>query len=348
VLEPPADLSDDQLRGCLRDDYGLALAELSFLPLGADVNTAVYRALDVAGTPYFVKARRGAFDAALALVPRLLRECGVTQVIAPIPNRAGALGTQLAGFAVILYPFVTGEDAVARPLTDAQWIAFGAALRALHSQELPADLCARLPRETFSPVWRDMLREFQARAETERFVEPVAEQLADLLREQRASVTSLVERAEQLAEALAARAPQHVLCHADIHAFNVLTDADGALFVVDWDTLMLAPRERDLMFVGGGIGGVWDSAREEARFYQGYGATEIDREALAYYRYERIVEDIAAYCQELLLTDAGGADRAQSLRFVASNFEPGGILDIARRTDPDWHAHAGEAPRAGG
>jgi spectinomycin phosphotransferase len=348
VLEKPTDLSDDQLRGCLQADYGLALAQLAFLPLGADVNTAVYRAVDVAGAPYFVKARRGAFDAALALVPQLLRERGVAHVIAPLPNRAGALWTQLAGFTVTLSPFVEGKDGVERPLTDAQWVAFGATLRTLHSLELPDELRAGLPNETYAPVWRDMVRMFQARAEAERFDEPVAGRLAELLRAKRAVVSALVERAEQLADALAARAPQQLLCHADIHAFNVLTDAEGAFYVVDWDTLMLAPKERDLMFVGGGIGGVWNTAREEALFYQGYGPTEIDQEALAYYRYERIAEDIASYCEQLLLSDAGGADRAQSLRFVASNFLPGSVLEIAERSDPDRRPASHEHEPAGG
>ena len=203
----------------------------------------------------------------------------------------------MAGFTVILYPFVEGENGVERPLTDAQWIAFGAVLRALHSLELPPDLRARLPRETYSPVWRDMVRMFQARADAERFAEPVAERLAQLLRDERDSISALVARSEQLATILADRAPRQAPCHADIHAFNVLIDAGGALYVVDWDTLTIAPKERDLMFIGAGIGSVWNTAREEAHFYQGYGPTEIDQEALAYYRYERIVEDIAAYCR---------------------------------------------------
>ena len=45
-----------------------------------------------------------------------------------------------------------------------------------------------------------------------------------------------------------------------------------------------------------------------ALFYQGYGQAAVDQTVLAYYRYERIVQDIAAYCQQLLLTDEGGAD----------------------------------------
>jgi Ser/Thr protein kinase RdoA (MazF antagonist) len=45
-----------------------------------------------------------------------------------------------------------------------------------------------------------------------------------------------------------------VLCHADLHTWNVLVDSVGDLWIADWDEAVLAPRERDLMFVVGGIG----------------------------------------------------------------------------------------------
>ncbi len=124
------------------------------------------------------------------------------------------------------------------------------------------------------------------------------------------------------------------MCHADIHAGNVLVGADDALYIVDWDTLTFAPKEHDLMFIGAGIGdGIWHDPREEALFYRGYGEAEIDRLALAYYRYERIVQDIAAYGEQLLLSDEGGADREQGLRFFVSQFLPNNVVEIAYASD---------------
>ncbi len=87
------------------------------------------------------------------------------------------------------------------------------------------------------------------------------------------------------------------------------------------------------MFFGGGIDDIWKGKREEVVFYQGYGQAEIDLSALAYYRYERIIKDLAVFCGQLLLTDEGGADRERSYSCFASNFEPGGTLEIARKTD---------------
>ncbi len=84
------------------------------------------------------------------------------------------------------------------------------------------------------------------------------------------------------------------------------------------------------MYAGGGqFGAARTPQQEETRFYQGYSRTQIDPNALAYYRYERIIEDIAVECEQLLLSNAGGADREQSLRYLMSNFEPDGAIAIA-------------------
>ncbi len=87
------------------------------------------------------------------------------------------------------------------------------------------------------------------------------------------------------------------------------------------------------MFIGGGVANVWNKLHEEKSFYRGYGRTEINSTILAYYRHERIVEDIAIYGHELLLTMAGGKDRAEMYKQFIGMFEPRGVVDIAFATD---------------
>jgi spectinomycin phosphotransferase len=158
--------------------------------------------------------------------------------------------------------------------------------------------------------------------------------VAALLRLKQAEIRDLVERTERLAANLQARSLPFVLCHADIHAGNLLIDPNGALYIVDWDTLLLAPKERDLMYAGGGqFAGRRSPQEEERLFYQGYGPTGADPVGLAYYRYERIVQDIALYCEALLLSDEGGEDREQSLYYLKSNFLPNGVLEIAYNSE---------------
>ncbi len=61
----------------------------------------------------------------------------------------------------------------------------------------------------------------------------------------------LVDGAEQLAQMLQNDSHSCVLCHSDIHAGNVLIDQSNAIYIVDWDAPIMAPKERDLMFIGG-------------------------------------------------------------------------------------------------
>ena len=83
------------------------------------------------------------------------------------------------------------------------------------------------------------------------------------------------------------------------------------------------------MFIGGGIDEIWKSKRDESLFYEGYGNVEIDLTALAYYRYERVIEDLVVISEQILSTDEGGADRERSYGWFTSNFEPGNTIEIA-------------------
>lgn len=156
--------------------------------------------------------------------------------------------------------------------------------------------------------------------------------------ERREIIHHLVNRAEVLSQKLQEQSPEYVLCHSDIHGGNVLIDESSSIFIVDWDDPIMAPKERDLMFIGGGVANVWNNPREEEFFYKGYGKTEINRTILAYYRHERIVEDIAEYGQALLLTPDGGKERWTMFEQFKGMFEPNGVVDIALKTDIDPQA----------
>lgn len=338
MLEKP-DLQDEKIIACLQDVYGLPVVQVAFLPLGADLNTAVYRVVADNETPYFLKLRSGNFEETSVTLPKFLGDQGIEQIIAPLATKTGQLWASLDAFKVILYPFVEGRDGYEVDLSDRHWRDFGAALKHIHTVVVPPTLIQHIPQETYSPQGREIVKTFLERVETELFDDPVAVKLAAFLKARRVEVLDLVERAEQLAQALQARSPEFIVCHSDIHAGNILIDANGAFYIVDWDNPILAPKERDLMFAGGGQFGARRTAQEEETlFYQGYGPTQIDPGALAYYRYERIIQDIAVYCEQLFLTHEGGEDREQSLRYLASNFLPNGTIEIAYKSDKTLRA----------
>lgn len=335
MLEKPA-LSDDQILALLGEAYGLNVARVEFLPLGADVNTAVYCAACADSSRYFLKLRSGPFDEVSVLIPRLLHDRGVDAVIEPLQTRDGGLWARLDAYTCVLYPYIEGQSGFEAALTDAQWLAFGEALKAVHAIVLPAALAQKVQTERYSPYWRQQVRQFQALAGSGDFADPLAAQMAAFMRGHQGVIDRLLERAEQFASILQAQPPQAVLCHADIHAGNLLLARDGSVYLVDWDNPILAPKERDLMFIGGGVGGIWNSEREDSLFYRGYGPAELNRAALAYYRYEREIEDIAAFADQILLTRGAEEDRQQGYGYFTSSFLPDGVIEIADQTYQKW------------
>ena len=333
MLEKP-ELEDEKIINCLQDEYGLSVEKLSFLPLGADLNTAVYRVEADDETVYFLKLRRGEFDEAAVKVPKYLSDLGIKQIIPPLTTQTGQLWASLAPFKVILYPFVEGHNGFERKLSDQQWVEFGAALKRFHTADIPSRITSRIQREEFSPQWRDTVKMFLTRVEEEAFDEPVAVEMAAFLKTKGDETLELVKRAERFAQMLQEQPPEFILCHADIHAWNLLIADKDNFYMVDWDTLIFSPKERDLMFVGGGLGGNGHTPQEEeALFYQGYGQTNINQIAIAYYRYERIIEDIAVFCEQIFLSSEGGEDRKQALEYLKSNFLPNSTIERARQSD---------------
>jgi spectinomycin phosphotransferase len=328
------DLKDKEIVKCLQDFYGLDVKVISFLPIGADFNTAVYRITTSSKKEYFLKLRSGEFFEASVSVPKYFSDMGIKQVISPLVSQTGQLWASLESFKAILYPYVEGYNGVEIKLSDQQWIEFGATMKKLHSTNIPNSIINNVPRETFSSKWRETVKAFLMRIENEVFEEPVAVKMALFLKSKSSEILNLVERAEKLAITIQKQPLEYILCHADIHGWNLIVDKEGALYIVDSDTLIFAPKERDLMFVGAGI---WDSGctaiEEESLFYQGYGQTKINQDVISYYRFERIIQDIGDYCEYIFLSDEGGDDRMQCFEHLQPVFLPNGAIERAYQSD---------------
>jgi spectinomycin phosphotransferase len=282
----------------------------------------------------FVKVRTGVTNEAGLLVPRFLRDQGIARVVAPLPTATGALWASVGDYALILYPFVAGVTGMERGMSDGQWIDYGALLRQVHDPDPAPDVARLLGRESFTPAGAGPVRRIDAHVGARRFDDPAAGALAEFWRARRGDILTLLERAEDLGRRLAEAAPALVLCHADIHTGNVLLDAEGRVWIVDWDETILAPRERDLMFVVGGISSKLVGPREEALFFRGYGATAIDPLALTYYRYAWAVGDIGAFGEEVFFRpELGPATRRAAADLFMGLFRPGEIVALAFASD---------------
>ena len=318
---------------CLSTYYLIEVTALALLSLGADPNASIYKAQASDQKTYFVKLKQNHFHDINIAVLELLQMAGIQQLIPPIKTVEGKQIQQMNDFSLIVYPFVEGQDGFSCPLADEQWITLDQALKKVHEIEVPTSLKTRIRREDFSSKWRNAVQSLYTHVEGVTIDDEIALNLWKFLQENKSIIQQLVDRSEQLSQKACSRPLEFVLCHSDIHGGNVLIDSTKALSIVDWDDPIMAPKERDLMFIGGGVGNVWNKPYEEKLFYQGYGHTDVDWTLLAYYRYERIIEDIAVYAQELLLKPMQDSNRLEMYQQFMSMFEPHGVVEIAFATD---------------
>lgn len=323
-------IANQTVINCLDKYYGITLSSLTSIPLGADVDACVYKAQGSDGVLYFVKVKRGYHNNIGVKIQLLLHNAGIKNIIAPLQTNNKEVTCYFEGFTFIVYPFIEGENGFSRPLSDDQWIRFGKFLRQIHDVRLPDFIKDELV-QSYSSKWRDRVRSIYTHIDSEsKLSDDIAFNMTKFMKEKRSLINSLVDHAEQLAEKIKEPSPYLVLCHSDIHAGNLLITNDN-FYIVDWDTPVIAPKERDLMFIGGGVGNVWNNQHEVDLFYRGYGDVEINKDLLAHYRYERILEDIVVYCEQLLLI-ANNEHRDKMYTEFMNMFKVNGVVDIALKT----------------
>ena len=283
MREPPRIL-EEHLRACLQNQYELNLVTLEFLPLGHDYNAGVYRAVSEQAAVYLLKVTSRPLYEPRCSIPRYLKDQGIPSVVAPIPTKSGTLWTSLSEWTMSVYPWISGDTSLTG-MTDEQWQEVGTIFKQIHQVMLPPVGFESLRKETFDPrEYAQWIRTFEAQ-HTEEHSSGSASQRA--LRASwithQLTIHTVVTSLEKLAQVLQRRNLPSVICHADLHARNLIRDQVGHVFVIDWDEVMLAPKERDFIFV---------RHPQAAAFFQGYGQVEIDWIALTYYLWERVVQDL--------------------------------------------------------
>lgn len=316
----------------LREHFDLAADRLELLDLGADAEAKVYRIFAAQDQhSYFLKTRPYSPHLPGVEIPAYLAQHGIPHIPVPILTKDKKPVFRHENTSFVLYPFLSGGDAMQKGMSLRQWTELGTVMKAVHSTVLPEQMAAFLPRERFSPEYRRKAEYFMRRILAGEMREQPGAAVAETLHAHRNQISHLISQAEMLGQKLAARPDIRLtICHADLHKWNLFITDAGDWYVIDWDSLKLAPKECDLMYIGGNIGGDRGDPNEAAGFFAGYGGGDIDKEMIDYYRFERIAVDIAEFCKQVWNQPA--ASREECLKIAAwldGNFRAGGEFETA-------------------
>jgi thiamine kinase-like enzyme len=326
VFTKPADLAEDALTGVLNDRWGFTASSLEYQAVGfgshhwlatnaegvrlfatVDDLTAKLRTVEDTTDAAFSRLGR-AFATALSLGT----DAGLAFVIAPIPTSDGQVLARLADrYSLVIHSYIIGNPAGLNGefINGSDRRAVLDMLSQLHNAHAAKPLA-----DDFVVPRMDALRSMLSEPCQTWGRGPYAERAHDLLRAHATDLEVLVTAYDELARRVASREDRLVITHGEPHAANVMRST-GGLVLVDWDTVLLAPPERDL----------WDMADDDESILDVYASTsgvEIDREALSLYRLWYDLAEIGSYLSLFRSPHGETADTDESWRNLRHFLRP--------------------------
>jgi hypothetical protein len=257
----PDELSDEVIAAVLAEAWGITVARSDYLAIGFGSHHWAIRTrsderwfLTVddlvakrhsAAEP--LARSRERLQAALRTARRL-RDDGLGFVVAPGPTTSGdVLAPVGPHFAAALYPWVEGRShSYGAYTTEADRLEVVELLSALHAVD--TGTVPDAGRDDFAIPNRDELTWAIDDVGRTWGTGPFADEARRLLSDRAAEVDVLLRRYDQLVET-ARDVPDHLaITHGEPHAANTISTAAGRL-LIDWDTALIAPPERDLWMV---------------------------------------------------------------------------------------------------
>jgi spectinomycin phosphotransferase len=240
-------------------------------------------------------------------------------------------------FTVILYPFINGVSGKKADLSDDQLIELGKTLRIIHDNFKQSYTEYTIPVEQFSDLsaipWIVRLQEIMCGLNSVPHTNEYVRQFIEMYKNRKEIIMEMLLRAGKYVKLINKSEITYCLCHADLHAANIFI-SDDDFYIVDWDTMIMAPKERDLMFIGAGVAEKWNTERETELFYRGYGDYDkVNHIILDYYRYIRIIEDLVVYYDQFFEKNIEEKNQKSIVEIVGSIFWPNGVADMAFKND---------------
>jgi aminoglycoside phosphotransferase (APT) family kinase protein len=271
MLTPPDGLPEAALVSALGRWWGMTVASMEYRAVGWGSHH--WEVVDAAGSRWFVTAdeldkRRmrpgeplaavfGRLRAALAAA-RDLRDCGRTFVVAPVPAGDGEPLVRVGDrFGVAVYPFVDGQSFVwgEFPSREQRLGVLGLVV-GVHTA--PAAARRQALADDFAVPQRDELEAACDRAAETADCGPYARRASLLVQQNAAAIWRLLARYDDLVTQAPAQPARAVLTHGEIHPGNTMLTAEGWR-LIDWDTALVAPPERDLWNLDPGDGSILEA-----------------------------------------------------------------------------------------
>lgn len=300
----------NQMNRILKQHYGIEASSIS--PLKGGWSALAYGVKNQ-NQDYFLKVyekSRASTKKYTALIDQyipitrwLLQQPGLQgRLLVPLLTVDGKYKCEDQDYIYLLYYHIDGNTIGDQPLTQQQVEALGQIVSALHchGEEIPFD--TEKIRETFELPFLASLQEVLYKE--------------ILLLPHLPVIEELISKIKELQQELNNRDVRLVLCHTDLHNWNLM-ESNGELLLIDWEGLKLAPPEADLIFFT-------DTAYDN-QFLEVYRRIHrnftLNPKALSFYQIRRRLEDLWEWLEQLLYDDLSQEEKAKTIKILQEELE---------------------------
>ena len=322
MLTPPERLPEAALAAALRRWWGVTVASAGYRPVGWGSHH--WAVTDAAGSRWFVTAdelenkRMSEHEPLGTALRRLraalaaatdLRASGARFVVAPVRAGGGEPIVRVNDtFGLAVYPFIDGQSFDWGEFSsDRHRLGVLRLVTAVHTA--PAAASRHAMADDFAVPHLDALEAAFDPARDVAGAGPYALRASLLIRRNAAPIRDLLARYDGLVSQARARPDRAVLTHGEIHPGNTMLTAEGWV-LIDWDTALVAPPERDLWRLDPGDGSVFDA------YARATGVTPLP-DLLDLYRLRWDIADIAVDAGRFRRPHAGTPEDDKAWGFLA-------------------------------
>lgn len=321
-MKTPLSENDVQIPSLLLEHWNLRVTGIAFIPMGDSAYS--YKIEVHPQSTYYLKivdqrtavGRRTAAHMEFSLpFQRLVAGNQFPGIAAPQPQTTiqGTLYAVHDSWLLALYTFIPGDTlADAYPMSPDLIKQIGQALGALHTVQLPESLCQWPPQDNLTaPFDDDLLADLASLAHISTRDAFYLQRLRELIWPRREEIRAFLAHSQEYeAKARRTEVPL-VACHGDAWGGNMILTPAGQLVLLDWESSVIAPPERDAFLYGADFA-AFDAGyhlihKEPMRWHANW---------LAFYGYRIQLRNLAQWLHNLLHENLDEAQRENDLAML--------------------------------
>lgn len=246
MLTEPA-ISKDQLIEQMFQSYHFDVVDLIFVPIGEVSWSYVVTTGD--NKKYFLKIHkaRNLSQQRFQLLYDLYTKANISQIPHPIPTIENQLGILINSYPTVLFNYINGVTSQNHKLTSNQYQQLGELLGKVHQAK--NIISGFSVKEKFDiPSEDEFLKVLKLISQKENY-NPIQSAALKLLYPIKNQLAEELKKLEAIRKQLISDKIEFVLCHGEPTPDNIMLDRLGVVYLVDWDEPILAPKEKDLLFL---------------------------------------------------------------------------------------------------